>query len=29
MKADPRSTLRGDPRYQALLEDPKNNAPRF
>jgi TolB-like protein/Tfp pilus assembly protein PilF len=29
LKADPLSNLRGDPRFQALLDDPRNNAPLF
>jgi hypothetical protein len=30
MKRDPTYTpLRGDPRFEALLNDPKNNAPLF
>jgi TolB-like protein/Tfp pilus assembly protein PilF len=29
MKRDSLSALRGDPRYKALLNDPKNNAPLF
>jgi TolB-like protein len=29
LKHDTRSTLRGDPRFEALLDDPANNAPLF
>lgn len=30
MKPDPRShPLQGDPRFEALLNEPKNNAPLF
>jgi hypothetical protein len=29
MKQDTRSTLHGDPRFEALLNDPANNAPAF
>jgi len=29
MKRDSRSTLHGDPRFEALLDDPANNAPLF
>jgi TolB-like protein/Flp pilus assembly protein TadD len=29
MKRDPLSTLHGDPRFEAILDDPANNAPLF